>query len=114
LIKPEFILGQCYLGKQETFGEKIVGDRKLLEHVFLLQQFFQLFETFRHKKQFQWKSELLRVGVKFREKRVVSKFFQYQSRVIMFTQQVGKGGLTGSDIALYGNEVIVHGSQPQK
>lgn len=85
----------------------------MLEHILLLQQFFQLLETLGHKEQFKREGKLLGIGIKLREKRVVGKFFQYQSCIIMFAEQMRKGRFTRSDIAFYSNEIINHGSLPQ-
>src|SRR6187200_1324779 len=71
LIKPEFIIGQCNFCKQQAFGKKIIGDSKIVEHVFLLDQVFELLIAFSHKKQFNRKSILRWIFIKLGEKRIV-------------------------------------------
>src|SRR5688572_12698165 len=108
LVKTKFIFGQVDLGKQKTFGKKIIGQGEILEHIFLLKQFLQLFEPFRHKKQFQWKCILAGILIKFGKKRIVCKLFQDQPGVIMLRKQVCKSSLTGPDISFYCDKLVIH------
>src|SRR5687768_4909459 len=104
LIKAELIFRQVDLGEQKAFGKKIIGDRKVLEQVFLLDQLFQLLESFRHEEELKWKGVLIGVLVELREEGIVGKLFQHQPRVEMLGEQVRKRGLARANIAFYGNE----------
>jgi len=108
LIEPELLFRKIDLGKQEAFGEEVVGDGDGLEKVGGIDQLFQLLVTFGHKKEFQGKGVLSGVLIELRQERVVGELFEDEAGVEMAGEHVRQGRFTGSDISFYGDEVMVH------
>lgn len=108
LIQAEFILGEGDFGKQQTLGKKIIGDREVLEQIGLLDQFFELFETFGHEEELDRKGILIGFLIKLWKEGIVGEFLQHQPGVEFLAQQRSQGGFPGADIALDGDEVVFH------
>lgn len=108
LEQPELFIGQVHFGKEEAFGEQVVRDGNVLKQVLGVDQLFELFVPFGHKKQLQRKSKLPGAFIKLRQERIVRKLFQDQPGIVMLGKQVGQGRFTGSDISFYGDKVMVH------
>jgi len=47
--------------------------------------------------------------VEFGQEGVVGKFLQHQTGMVVLAQQVGQGGLSGTDVAFDRNEMMLHG-----
>ncbi len=108
LVQPELIFGQVHFCKQQAFGKKIIGYSDALKKIFLLNQVFQLFVPFGHKKKLERESILFWIFIKLGQKRIVGKLLQYQPCIVMSCQQVSQRGFAGADIAFYGDEMVVH------
>lgn len=61
---------------------------------------------FGHEEELNGEGVPFRVFVEIGQKRVVAKLLQYESSVEALTQQFGEGGLTSSDVALYGQKWV--------
>jgi len=108
LIEPELLFGEVDLGKQQTFGEEVVGDGNGLEEVGGIDQLFQLFVAFCHKEKLQRKGVLRRVLVEFRQEWVVGELFEDEAGVEMAREHMREGCFAGADISFYSDEVMVH------
>ncbi len=86
LVQAEFFFGQIYFGKQQALGEQVIRNGDVLEHVFRLQQVFQLLITFGHEEQFQRKGILAGVFIKLWEKGIVGELFQDKPGIEMFAE----------------------------
>lgn len=111
LIQPELLTPQSHFGKQQRFGEQVICDGDLLEQVFRLQHLLELLVAFGHKKQLERKGILIGVFVEFGQEGIVGKFFQNQSGIEMFAQQIGQRGFAGADVSFYRNKIVFHASR---
>src|SRR5450631_359762 len=108
LIEMKLFKRKIYFSKKKAFGKYIIGDRDTLKKILGVNQFFELFIAFCHKKKFERKSVLFWILVEFGQKGIFGKSFQDQAGVKMPGQQVGKCGFTCSDISFHGNKMIIH------
>lgn len=106
LVEGKLIVFQVHFGEEQAFNKKVIADGILREHIPRSEHFLQLLITLCHKEKLQWKGVLVRLRVKFGEKRVVCEPFQDQPGLQVFRELVGEGGLPRADIAFYGNKTI--------
>ena len=108
LIEHVLFFGQIDLGKQQAFGEQVIGNSSALEQIAGMDQFFQLFIAFGHKEQFQRERILLRVFIELGQKGIIGKLFQYQPGIVMLAQQMCQRCFSCANVSFYGNKVVFH------
>ena len=108
LIELVFLIREIDLGKQQTFGEQVVGDRQGLKKIAGVDQFIKLLIAFGHKEQLQRKRILGGILIEFRQEGVIGELFQDQPGIVMSGQHMCQSGLSRADIPFYRNEMLGH------
>ena len=108
LVQMKFFIRQIDLGKKKAFGKHIIRNGYAPEKILGVNQFLQLFITFRHKKKLQRERVLLWILIEFGEKGIFGERFQDQAGIEMPGQQMGKRGFSCTDISFHRNKMIIH------
>ena len=77
-----------------------------MKKVFLLYEFLELLEAFRHEEKFQGESVLAGVFVKLGKKGIVCKLFKHEARIEMLGKQVCQRGFSGAYVSFNSYEII--------